>query len=291
MFRGPDHIAMRIGLSGLCAMASQRTTSAMTLALLALLLSLVPFAATAQTEEGQPKEVRVIQRRVEVGGVTYAWSVLIPDSAIEGGPAILFLHGAGECGTDGEKNLAVGLPRHVREHPEHWPFVVIVPQKPTRESEWEDHERAVLSMLDEASAEGLYDPGRLAITGLSQGGHGTIVLASMHPDRFRCAAPVCGYVDRRFSEEGSRQAEVPATQEDESVKATAKKLSAMPVWLFHGSRDDVVPPEESRSLHAAIVAIGGQVDYTEFPEANHNAWDPAYSDAELAQWFTKHTQK
>lgn len=287
MFRGPDHIAMRIGQSGLCAMASQRTTSAMIHALLALLMSLVPFAAAAQMEEGQPKEVRVIQRTMEVGGVAYAWSVLIPDSAAEGGAAILFLHGAGECGSDGEKNLAVGLPRHVRENPEQWPFVLIVPQKPTRESEWEDHEKALLAMLDEAAKEGLYDPKRLAITGLSQGGHGTIMLASMHPERFRAAAPVCGYVDRRFDQSGMLVKEIPATADDASVVAAAKALAAMPVWLFHGSLDDVVPPEESRALHAAIVELGGLVEYNEFPGANHNSWDAAYSKSELAEWFAE----
>lgn len=257
-------------------------------ALLALLMSLVPFAA-AQTEAGQPKEVRVIQRTMEVGDATYAWSVLIPDSLTEGGPAILFLHGAGECGTDGQKNLAVGLPRHVREHPDRWPFVLIVPQKPTRESEWEDHEKALLAMLDQAATEGLYDPKRLAITGLSQGGHGTIMLASKHPERFRAAAPVCGYVDRRFDESGMLVKEIPATADDASVVAAAKALATMPVWLFHGSLDDVVPPEESRALHAALVAIGGPVEYTEFPEDNHNAWDPAYSELDLGRWFEEHT--
>lgn len=262
----------------------------LTLAVWMLLAMLSPRTdAQPQPEERVEGEVRIISRTLEVEGVEYAWSVMIPPGA-EGGAAILFLHGAGECGTDGQKNIAVGLPRHVRETPKFWPFVVIVPQKPTVHSEWEDHEKAVLAMLDEAAAEGLYDPKRLAITGLSQGGHGTIALASMHPERFRAAAPVCGYVDRRFSVEGSRQAEVPATEEDESVKATAMKLSAIPVRLFHGALDDVVPPEESRAMHAALVELGGPVEYTEFPEANHNAWDPAYAESDLGRWFIEVTK-
>ncbi len=260
--------------------------------LLLVVLSLVSFVAMPTNDETvQADDVRVINRTMDLDGTEYAWSIMIPESAEEGGPAILFLHGAGECGTDGKKNLAVGLPRHVRENPEQWPFVVIVPQKPTRESEWEDHADAVLAMLDEAAEEGLYESTRLAITGLSQGGHGTILLASMHPERFRSAAPVCGYVDRRMSTDGERVQEVPATPEDESVIAAAEVLKGMPVWLFHGTLDDVVPPEESRALAVAIKERRGDVQFTEFKEANHNAWDPAYSKPELAEWFAEQTKE
>ena len=77
--------------------------------------------------------------------------------------------------------------------------------------------------------------------------------------------------------------------------ATAEKLEAMPLWLFHGGKDDVVPPSESRSLFAALGAPkkdepGVKVCYTEFPDANHNSWDAAYGDPELAAWLVRHTR-
>src|SRR5690606_8672113 len=105
------------------------------------------------------------------------------------------------------------------------------------------------------------------------------------------AAPVCGYVNRRFSREGQREQEVPATAEDDSVRTAATKLSAMPVRLFHGTLDDVVPPEESRALAVALKERRGDVQLTEFKEANHNAWDPAYSKPVLAEWFQEQTQE
>lgn len=263
----------------------------MTKPLAVALLALFQFMSHAQDGAEPEKEtVRVEQRTLEHGGVTYAWSIMIPESAEKGGAAILFLHGAGECGTDGKKNLAVGLPRYVRESPEDWPFVVIVPQKPNMDSEWEDHEEAIIKMLAIAREEGLFDPKRLAITGLSQGGHGTIMLAARHADMFRCAAPVCGYVDRRFDEEGKRLSESPATSEDASVKVVAAALKDMPVWLFHGELDNVVPPEESEALDQALVKVGAKVRYSALPDANHNAWDPAYSDAKLREWFEEHTR-
>lgn len=262
----------------------------------AFVLSMLP-ACHAQPEVSDPLpppratgEVRVIDYRMEKDGREYAWSVMIPPGAEEGGPSLLFLHGYGESGDDGKKNLAVGLPPAVRKNPERWPMVIIVPQKPVFNSEWEDHEAAVLAMLDEAAEKGHIDPEHLAITGLSQGGHGTIVFASRHPDRFQAAAPVCGYVDRRIDENAQRLSDNGATPEDPGVVAAAEKLKGMPVWLFHGALDNVVPASESRSLFAALESQDATVKYTEFPEANHNSWDPAYADPELAAWLVRHTR-
>ncbi|MEM9374470.1 MAG: prolyl oligopeptidase family serine peptidase [Planctomycetota bacterium] len=221
-------------------------------------------------------------------GQEYAWSIMIPADVEPGGPAILFLHGYGECGTDGKINRTVGLPPAVQANPERWPFVVIVPQKPVHQSEWEDHNRAVLTMLDEAAESGHYDPGRLAITGLSQGGHGTIMLGGYHAERFRAAAPVCGYVDRRFSEGQELIGEFGAKLTAPSVVAAVDRLKGMPVWLFHGALDGVVPAEESRLLGKGLAMVGADVRYTEYPDADHNAWDEAYGDPALAAWFAEH---
>ena len=67
-------------------------------------------------------------------------------------------------------------------------MVVVMPQKPTQDSEWEDHESAILTMLDLATEAHTIDPSRIAITGLSQGGHGTLMFASRHPGRFVAAS-------------------------------------------------------------------------------------------------------
>jgi predicted peptidase len=237
-----------------------------------------------------PGEVRVIDYRMEKDGREYAWSVMIPPGAEEGGASLLFLHGYGESGNDGKKNLAVGLPPAVRKNPERWPLVIIVPQKPVFNSEWEDHAAAVLAMLDQAADKGHIDPDRLAITGLSQGGHGTIWFAANHPDRFKAAAPVCGYVDRRIDENAQRLSDNGATPEDPGVIEAAERLKEMPVWLFHGAKDNVVPPSESRSLFKVLESAGAPAKYTEFPEANHNSWDAAYSDPELAAWLVRYTR-
>lgn len=218
----------------------------------------------------------------------YDYAIMIPDGVQKLDPAILFLHGFGESGTDGHKQLAVGLPPAVLKDPQRWPFIIIVPQKPSYMSEWEDHEAALLMMLDQAETDGYLDPTKLAITGLSQGGHGTITIAASNPERFKAAAPVCGYIERRVSPKGERLEEKDATPTDPAIINAAKALANIPTHLFHGDIDDVVPPEESRSLHQALQELNADTHYTEFKDTNHGSWDQAYATKDLPAWFMKH---
>ncbi|OWQ91149.1 hypothetical protein CDQ92_20610 [Sphingopyxis bauzanensis] len=60
----------------------------------------------------------------------------------------------------------------------------------------------------------------------------------------------------------------------------------LPVWAFHGDRDDVVAPEGSFAMARAIRACGGpKVRLTIYPDLGHNAWDPAYDDPALYAWL------
>jgi predicted peptidase len=44
-------------------------------------------------------------------------------------------------------------------------------------------------------------------------------------------------------------------------------------------------------MFAALKAAGADVEYTEFPDANHNAWDPTYSRADLIEWMLEQRRK
>lgn len=60
----------------------------------------------------------------------------------------------------------------------------------------------------------------------------------------------------------------------------------LPVWAFHGDRDDVVIPEGSFAMARAIRACGGRkARLTIYPDLGHNAWDPAYDDPALYAWL------
>ena len=236
-------------------------------------------------------ETGYLFRTLEHEGQTYPYTVYVPRDLerAEDGTArgLLFLHGSGECGTDGSKPLAVGLPPAMMLAPERWPFVVVIPQKPRGDAEWEDFAGAVLAMLDAAIEAERIDPDRVAITGLSQGGHGTMWYAAHHGDRFRAAAPVCGYV-QRFWKDGERKAR--AKPEGEARTELAKQYEGTPVWLLHGGKDNVVPPGESEWLHAALQDAGLESKLTVFPNDNHNAWDSAYRRSGLWEWLVEMTE-
>jgi predicted peptidase len=255
-----------------------------------MLRPLVPLG-TAASPETRARFVRGFTfHEVDHAGQRYPFAVYVPrgHDAATPGAALVFLHGRGECGTDGSKMLAVGLPAALMWEPHRWPFVVLIPQKPDPESQWEDHAGAVLAMLDAVIASGLVDAGRVAITGLSQGGHGTLALAAAHPDRFRAAVPVCGYLNPLRTPTGYG----PTAPEDPIVGGLAAGLVGTPVWLFHGGRDDIVPASETTIIADAINARGGTATTTVFPEANHNAWDPAYRGmgVELSAWLIERTR-
>jgi predicted peptidase len=66
----------------------------------------------------------------------------------------------------------------------------------------------------------------------------------------------------------------------------AKKV---PIWLFHGAEDPVVPVEFSRDLYAKLKELGGDVKYTEFPDAYHDSWTGTFATPELLPWiFSNH---
>ncbi|MBO6514070.1 MAG: prolyl oligopeptidase family serine peptidase [Phycisphaerales bacterium] len=256
------------------------------LTLAAVILS--AFTTTTQSPTTNPAPTTTHHFSITHEDQHYDYVILIPQGVSKLDPAILFLHGFGESGTDGFKQLAVGLPPAVRKDPERWPFIIIVPQKPTFMSEWEDHETALLKMLDQAATDGYINPDKLAITGLSQGGHGSIIIAANNPERFKAAAPVCGYIERRVSPSGERLEEKGATPTDPDIIAAANALKDIPIHLFHGDIDDIVPPEESRSLHQALQELDADTQYTEYKDTNHNSWDPAYATESLPAWFMKH---
>lgn len=243
------------------------------------------FSCDSPRRDRSPRAIEIVDLSVEVDGIRYAGKAVINPAAERGGPALLFLHGAGECGTHGLKMLTVGLPKHAVDDPEMWPYVLIVPQKPTVDSEWEDYEDAVLAMIGDAAHLGLIDLDRLGITGLSQGGHGTVALASRHPELFVAAAPVCAYIGRAWDEDGVFMDWRGVDASSPVVVDAAQRMSSMPVWIHHGDADSVVPVGESRALHTALERLGADVRYTEYESVDHNSWDDAYTDGAFAAWF------
>lgn len=226
------------------------------------------------------------ERRVEVADGAekrlFRYRLLTPARIVAGTkyPVVLFLHGAGERGSDNLRQLKY-LPAWMAEPAarEAYPCFVLAPQ--CRENErwvdvaWGDPQSspqppqpgvdlaAALAALEAVLTQEPCDADRIYLTGLSMGGYGTWDLAARMPERFAAAVPICGGGDER----------------------TAARLTKLPLWVFHGDADKAVPVERSRTMVAAVKSAGGTPRYTELPGVGHDSWTPAYRDPKLLDWL------
>jgi predicted peptidase len=256
--------------------------------LIALALLMTACASVREAPGG-----RFLPRELSLDGRTYRYQVFIPSPSGGGKtPVILFLHGSGERGSDGEKQMQAGLGPYVRAHAEDFPAIVVFPQSPDGRSWDGDVAQMALAALDAAISEFGGDPGRIYLTGMSRGGYGTFELALLQPQRFAALAPVCGGITPPGTRPDLDDLEVSsvASHADPFADA-AQSLRHIPTWMFHGAKDDVVPPTQSRRMYAAMKAAGADVRYTEFPDASHNAWDAAYGSPELWAWLLAQRRK
>jgi predicted peptidase len=252
---------------------------------LTLLLCLV--LASLAGHAGEP--ARFTERSLTLHGTTYRYRVFVPDgwTAKRAWPVALFLHGSGERGSDNRTQLGQGLPPGLAEHGGDFPAVVVIPQAPAG-SRWNgEAEQMALAALDDSIREWHGDRRRLYLTGLSMGGYGAWQIALDHPGMFAAAAIVCGGIRHPNDNADLRVQGIPGDATDPYAWVAAH-MGTLPVWLFHGALDDVVPPEESRRMHAALQARGTEVRYTEFPGVNHGSWQAAYATKELWPWLLAH---
>lgn len=204
-------------------------------------------------------------------------AALEPDTSY---PVVLFLHGAGERGSDNERQLKY-LPEWMAEPAmrKRHPCYFVAPQCRSDhrwvEAAWSDRKStpqppemttdlaAAVAALDEVLAMEGADPRRVYLTGLSMGGFGAWDLAARMPKRFAAVMPICGGGD----------------------ESTAARLVNLPIWCFHGAIDTVVLPERSRRMIEAVKAAGGTPTYTEFAGVGHDSWTPAYRDPAVLDWL------
>jgi predicted peptidase len=191
----------------------------------------------------------------------------LPDTYSERGassPMLLFLHGAGERGDDLELLKKHGPPKLI-EAGRKMPFVVVSPQCPS-DSWWPDMTGELNALVEEVAGALNVDRSRIYCTGLSMGGFGTWSLLGRYPGLFAAAAPICGggtqYLARRFKD--------------------------VPIWVFHGAKDPVVPIRYSEDMVAALKEQNADVRFTVYPEAGHDSWTAAYDDTGLYDWMLSH---
>lgn len=180
-------------------------------------------------------------------------------------PLVFFLHGAGERGEDLDIASRHGFMKHVREEGKEYPFIFIAPQCPFNKY-WGCYTESLLAFLDDICDTLPIDRERIYLTGFSMGGTGTWMLAMAEPKRFAAIAPVCG----------------------SGIYWNGWILSDMPIYMYHGDCDDIVPIQESISMLSSINKHGGNAQLQICYGVGHNAWDTAYAGNALVDWLLHH---
>ena len=219
---------------------------------------------------------------------TLPYRVLLPQhyDSSKHYPILFFLHGGGERGSDNEKQLTHGAKLFVREKVRRdFPAIVIFPQCPLT-SYWSNvvrlHDASgkrrfrfledgqptrAMALLQQLVVFALQEypvqKDAVYVGGLSMGAMGTYELVRRNPGVFRRAFAICG---------GAQP-------------TTAKKLKKTDWWIFHGLKDDVVDPQFSQSMAAALKKCHADVRLTLYPGANHNSWDSAFAEPQLLPWL------
>lgn len=232
------------------------------------------------------QETGFLNRKIEVDKTTYRFQVYLPeDWRRDDGklwPIILFLHGRGERGSEGMWQTQIGLPEQVRDHPERWPFVIVMPQCPLPDH-WTDPKIMEMAMaaLDQESAEFHGDPEHTYLTGLSLGGYGAWELLRLHPHRWAAVAIASGGIFWSYEPDRWQQSSaLPAEY--------AQVIGRTPIWLFHGSDDNVVSPRQSELMYDAFKAANGHIRLWVYQGLGHDSWTRAYNEPELPRWLLSH---
>lgn len=207
-------------------------------------------------------------------------------------PLHLFLHGAGERGSDNEAQLVHGSDLFLKENKKH-PAVVIFPQCPeddywaqtqvTRDDITKSNTfsfpktskpgwamSAVVELLDSFIAAPYIDANRVYLGGLSMGAMGTFELLARRPNTFASATAICGGTNL------------------ENVSLWADKT---PIWIFHGDADRVVPSFYSKAIFEAMIRLGIEPRLSLYKGVGHDSWTKAFSEPDLFDWIYSHSKE
>ncbi|MBR9914166.1 MAG: phospholipase [Algicola sp.] len=201
-------------------------------------------------------------------------------------PLVLFLHGAGERGSDNQSQLVHGSKLFLDDmNRGAFPAIVVFPQCPKNDY-WSNAtvDRSsypislkfplndppttalslVMQLVDDYLNQPYVDTNKVFVGGLSMGGMGTFEILYRKPTTFAAAFAICG---------GGNP---------ETVKSYAANTD---LWVFHGAKDNVVDPQLSVDMISAYLKAGGKPNFTIYADDNHNSWDSTFAEPELLTWL------
>jgi predicted peptidase len=250
---------------------------------LCLLFVACVLAAASHAEEC-PVPTGFVNKITTIDGVTRRHVTYVPHDydASKPWPLIVFLHGAGERGDDGLLQTEVGLPTAIRRTPSRFPAIAVFPQCPA-DKFWDSILPELDAIIAQAESEYTIDPKRIYLTGLSMGGYGCWTWGADHVDKFAAILPICG---GGVPEDMNRITATPIdVAKFKPLKERVAALATVPVWAFHGKKDDVVPSFRTKQMFRMIQRANGNVQYKEYEEEGHDVWNAVYGDEKIIQWM------
>ena len=245
----------------------------------------IPFITQAQDRTAYDKGLYAAK------GDTLPYRILFPlqFNPTEKYPVVIILHGAGERGKDNNAQLTYGADLFLRpDIRQQYRAIVIFPQCPA-ESFWSNVDiehndvtgknkflfktddsaptkamAALLGFTDELLKKPYIDKKQIYIGGLSMGGMGTLEMLGRKPNLFAAAIAICG---------GDNSLNVP------------KYAKKVPLWVFHGGKDPIVPADHSEVVVAALKAEGANPKFSLYPNVGHDSWNNAFAEAGLLPWL------
>jgi predicted peptidase len=204
-------------------------------------------------------------------------------------PLILFLHGAGESGTNNVAQVNQNIDNLLAEAKQRGAFLYA----PQTNSGWASTTilSRTASMLDRALADHNVDANRIYATGLSMGGGGVWNMIHRYPDQFAAAVPIAAV--------SPGAGFLPANLLDQSI------------WAFHARNDNVVSVNSSRNVVTGILNAAQEplpafpslrdttssfqfdspaldLHYTEPPTGGHGIWFGVYALDDMYDWMFAH---
>ncbi|MFZ6001705.1 MAG: prolyl oligopeptidase family serine peptidase [Bacteroidota bacterium] len=183
-------------------------------------------------------------------------------------PLVVYLHGANDL-------VSRDLIWYQESVQKENPLFVLSPKCKEANQGWgntwtDQHSTATantLALVDSLIKTNQIDTDRLYVYGISMGGFGVFSILQKEQGKFAAAYAICGGSDSK----------------------AAPSLLQTPLWIFHGTDDDVVPVHLSRDVYQEMKNLGGtKVKYTEYPGVKHNSWENAARETALIPWLLSH---
>lgn len=221
-------------------------------------------------------------------GIELPYRELSPQKIASGEsyPLVIFMHGAGERGSDNELQLFHGSNMFLSPvNREQFPAYVLFPQCP-EDRYWAFDKRpanfvseslpsqvevspliaSVMELIDSYISMDSVDKSRVYIVGISMGAMAIYEIVNLYPETFAAAVPICGTIRA-------------------ANKLDREGIEGIKFRIFHGDKDSVVPVEGSRNAYRALKSSGVDVEYREFVGCDHNSWDSAFNLDDFMCWL------